>query len=274
MPSKCASGCGWLVRAKGHFYGDHATNPPAANTFLAQAQAADRRYNGDENPNYGNAKNSPIYNPIYAKKRKTERRADAEAYLLEHGRTGILSTPERVAIAKDIATDRSLFDDHPDERLHGKSLDDLFADESFCGYIGETMRTLEIEGLRWLSERGSQFTASGKNRPVLAWAPEDEDGQPVVIKESEAKAQLGFRSVFLYKNEEKPNTTFVEDLLQERYHDLGLPRRLHRRVGMGDNGFGETHQDEAGATELHKVFLAYSFDVQDAIDAGEVVVVV
>ena len=39
----------------------------------------------------------------------------------------------------------------------------------------------------------------------------------------------GFRSVFLYKNEEKPNTTFVEDLLQERYHDLGLPRRLHRR---------------------------------------------
>ena len=55
----------WLVRAKGHFYGDHATNPPAANTFLAQAQAADRRYNGDENPNYGNAVSNPIYSPIY-----------------------------------------------------------------------------------------------------------------------------------------------------------------------------------------------------------------
>ena len=135
------------------------------------------------------------------------------------------------------------------------------------------MRTLDIEALRWLSERGSQFTESGKNRPVLQWAPEDEDDQPVPIKESEAKLQLGFDSVFLYKNEEKPNTTFVEDLLQERYHDLGLPRRLHRCVGMGDNGFGETHQDEAGATELHKVFLAYSFDVQGAIDAGKVVVV-
>jgi hypothetical protein len=272
MPSKCACGCGWLVRAKGHFYGDHATNPPAANTFLAQAQAADRRYNGDENPNYGSAINNPINGPINRKKRKMERRADAEAYLLDHGRTGILSTSERVAIAKDIATDRSLFDNHPDERLHGKSLDDLFADESFCGYIGETMRTLDIEALRWLTKRGSQFHASGKNRPVLAWAPEDEDGQPVLIKESEAKAQLGFRSVFLYKNEEKPNTTFVEDLLQEHYHDLGLPRRLHRRIGMGDNGFGA--DDEEGATELHKVFLAYSFDVQDAIDAGEVVVVV
>ena len=58
--------------------------------------------------------------------------------------------------------------------------------------------------------------------------------------------------------------------LPRLYHDLGLPRRLHRRVGMGDNGF----QDEAGATELHKVFLAYSFDVQDAIETGEVVVVV
>ena len=261
-------GCGGFVSVKGSYRKGHQ---PAGTSRdpTGRIQVHNDRNNPIYNPIY-----NPINNPINNKKRKIQRRADAEAYLIEHGRTGILSTPERVAIAKDIATDRSLFDDHPDERLHGKSLDDLFADESFCGYIGETMRTLEIEGLRWLSERGSQFTASGKNRPVLAWAPEDEDGQPVVIKESEAKAQLGFRSVFLYKNEEKPNTTFVEDLLQERYHDLGLPRRLHRRVGMGDNGFGKTHQDEAGATELHKVFLAYSFDVQDAIDAGEVVVVV
>lgn len=269
MPSRCPCGCGRAVKGLGIYVKGH--QPAGTSRDPLGKEKAD---NDRKNPIY-----NPINNPINAKKRKTERRADAEAYLLEHGRTGILSTSERRAIAEVTATDRSLFDDHPDERLHGKSLDDLFADESFCGYIGETKRTLEIEALRWLSERGSQFTASGKNRPVLAWAPEDEDGQPaygqpVVIKESEAKAQLGFRSVFLYKNEEKANTTFVEDLLQERYHDLGLPRRLHRRVGMGDNGFGETHQDEAGATELHKVFLAYSFDVQDAIDAGEVVVVV
>ena len=54
---------------------------------------------------------------------------------------------------------------------------------------------------------------------------------------SMAKEQLGFRSVFVWKNDEKPNTTFVEDRLQGRYHELGLPRRLHRQVGMGDNGF-------------------------------------
>jgi len=280
MPSRCPCGCGRFVKGSGIYVKGHQPAGTSRDPLGKDKAHNDRNnpiWNPINNPIWNPINNpiyspiySPIYNPIYAKKRKMERRADAEAYLLEHGRTGILSTSKRRAIAEGIATDRSLFDDHPDERLHGKSLDDLFADESFCGYIGETMRTLENEGLRWLSERGSQFHASGRNRPVLAWAPDD--GQPVVIKESEAKAQLGFGSVFLYKNEEKTNTTFVEDLLQERYHDLGLPRRLHRRVGMGDNGFGV--QDEAGATELHKVFLTYSFDVQDAIDAGEVVVVV
>ena len=67
------------------------------------------------------------------------------------------------------------------------------------------------------------------------------------------------------------NTTGVEDLLQERYHELGLPRRLHRQIGMGDNGWGQ--DDEPGVDELHGVFLTYSFGVQEAIEAGEVTVV-
>ena len=95
--------------------------------------------------------------------------------------------------------------------------------------------------------------------------------QPELITMNQAKTMLGFHSVFLWKNEEKPNTNFIEDLLQERYHDLGLPRRLHRQIGMGNNGFVAPPEDEED--ELHKVFLAYSFDVQTEIDAGEVVVV-
>ena len=91
---------------------------------------------------------------------------------------------------------------------------------------------------------------------------------------SMCKKLMGIDSIVISNQQMWLNTTAVEDLLQARYHDLGLTRRLHRRcnrrVGMGDNGF----QDEAGATELHKVFLAYSFDVQDAIETGEVVVVV
>ena len=55
------------------------------------------------------------------------------------------------------------------------------------------------------------------------------------------------------------------------YHDLGLPRRLHCRVGMGNNGYVDEPENEKD--ELRKVFLAYSFDVQAEINAGWVVVV-
>lgn len=256
MPGRgpfCACGCKKRVSFKGNFKQGHAPQGQSTDP-LGQKKALNDKLN-----------------PISKKKRKDERRADAESFLAARGRTGILSTPTRAAIADGIATDRSLFDNHHDERLRGKSLDDLFADPSFSGYIGETLRTLELEALRWLTARGSQLHVSGRNRPVLAFAPEETGGEPVLIKMSEAKEQLGFDAVFLWKNEEKPNTTFVEDRLQQRYHHLGLPRRLHRRVGMGDNGFGA--EDEEGATELHKVFLAYSFDVQGAIDTGKVVVV-
>ena len=64
-----------------------------------------------------------------------------------------------------IATDRSLFDGHIDKRLHGKSLDDLFNDPTFSGYLGETGRSLIQEAYMWLTERGSSITASGKGRP-------------------------------------------------------------------------------------------------------------
>eukprot|EP01052_Picozoa_sp_SAG31_P028599 SAG31_NODE_2775_length_5105_cov_4.744706_1_plen_81_part_00 len=75
------------------------------------------------------------------------------------------------------------------------------------------------------------------------------------------------KSAFVWKNEEKPNTTYVEDFLQARYHDLGLPRRLHRRVGMGNNGYKDD------GPEVHKVFVAYSFDVMAAIENKTVCVI-
>ena len=106
-------------------------------------------------------------------------------------------------------------------------MDDLFADPTFCCYLGETMRSLGEEALRWITPRGGLFsTNNGRNRPVLAWAPEEDEDEPQAITQGEAKTMLGFSSVYLWKNEEKLNTTFVEDQLQERYHHLGLPRRL------------------------------------------------
>lgn len=77
------------------------------------------------------------------------------------------------------------------------------------------------------------------------------------------------------------NTTGVEDMLQANCHGLDLPRRLHRVVGAGSNGFehhfgddDESDFDEDGHLKaLRKVFMTYSFDVVRAITKGDVVVV-
>ena len=247
MPSKFACGkCGLLVSKGGNYRKGHQ---PLGTSCDPAGKA--KAYND-------------INNPINNLKRKIALRADAEAYLIEHGRTGILSDKLRMEIVMRIATDRSLFDGHIDKRLHGKSLDDLFNDPTFSGYLGETGRSLIEEAYGWLTERGGLLHASGKCRPVLRW----KHGYKLITAD-DAQTMLGFNSVFLWKNDEKPNTTFVEDRLQGRYHELGLPSRLHRQVGMGDNGF----YTEPEEVKLHKVYLTYSFDVKAAIDDDVVVVV-
>ena len=234
MPSKCACGkCGLKVSFAGNYR--KGCKPLGASCDPAGKAKA---HNDINNPI-----NNPINSPINSLKRKIALRADTEAYLIEHGRTGILSDKLRMEIVEAIATNRSLFDGHTDKRLHGKSLDDLFDDPTFSGYLGETGRSLIEEAYGWLTERGSLFHASGKGRPVLRW----KHGYTLITAD-DAQTMLGFNSVFLWKNDEKPNTTFVEDRLQGRYHELGLPRRLHRQVGMGDNGF----YIEPKEVELHK----------------------
>ena len=93
----------------------------------------------------------------------------------------------------------------------------------------------------------------------------------------EAREKLGFKSCVLHGDVLKVNTTAIEDLLQSKCHDLDLPRRLHRVVGAGSNGFkryfpdDEEEEDEDGrSTKLHKVFMAYSFDAVPAIAKGDV----
>ena len=91
--------------------------------------------------------------------------------------------------------------------------------------------------------------------------------------------ELGFEPCVLHKDARKVNTTAIEDLLQSKCHDLGLPRRLHRRVGAGSKGFkryfsdDEEEEEENGRpTKLHKVFMAYSFGAVPAIAKGDVAV--
>jgi hypothetical protein len=271
MPNFCPCGCGLNVSKLGVYRKDHQ---PLGTP--RDPQGKDKAANDINNPIW-NPINNPINGPINRRKKKLSRRAKATAYLHKHGRTGIMHIRELSDVAKELAEDRTLFDGKSDSRLHGMSLDDLFAREDFSGYLGETMQPLADEAFRWLTQRGSQFHASGKNRPVLRWRRQRAAGigkrrkASTIITATEANEELGFGAIMLYRNEEKPNTCGVEDLLQERYHELGLPRRLHRQIGMGDNGWGR--DDEPGVDELHGVFLTYSFDVQEAIEAGEVDVI-
>ena len=142
MPSKCACGCGQKVTTAGNYL-----------KGCAKALGVSCDSSGKQKAR--NIINSPIYNrinnPINSLKRKIALRADTEAYLIEHGRTGILSDKLRMEIVMRIATDRSLFDGHIDKRLHGKSLDDLFNDPTFSGYLGETGRSLIEEAYGWLT---------------------------------------------------------------------------------------------------------------------------
>ena len=108
MPSRCPCGCRTAtgrvgVYVKGHQPAGTSRDP------LGKVRASRMKWNPIKNKKW---------NPINSKKRKTERRKDAEAYLIKHGRTGILSNTERQGIAHSIATDRTLFDDDHDERLH------------------------------------------------------------------------------------------------------------------------------------------------------------
>jgi hypothetical protein len=211
---------------------------------------------------------------IRAKRRAEAKayRAEAAAQMRQNGHADILDDAGALEIAENIANDRSLFNKYSDVRLHNKSLNDLFRNKKICAYIGETKRDLKDEALCWLSLRHSN-----DYEPVLRWACprqtyrwKKNKGHRTHIFMTEAERELGFRSVFLWKNPRRWNTTFVEEKLQARYDILGLPRRLHRVVGAGRP---LRPQDAPNEHELHKVYLAYSFDVPDAIKKRKVVVI-
>ena len=128
--------------------------------------------------------------------------------------------------------------------------------------------TLKQEGMAWITPRGG-------TRPVLAWAAAEPGGELTNITVAEARKAyalggLGFTSITLWSSTEMLNATYVEDRLQQRYHELDLPRRLHRRCGAGANSSKKPEVDEQ---EVHQVFLTYSFDVAEAIREGKVALV-
>ena len=100
--------------------------------------------------------------------------------------------------------------------------------EAFAFYFGYTGRRIQVEYLRFLTERGaSQQDEDGtfikpqaRNRPVLLWAHDS------VITQKEAETELGFKYIELYASTLKINARRVEDALQKRFQYLPLGTRL------------------------------------------------
>ena len=211
---------------------------------------------------------------VTAAELKESRRDEAEAFMMKNGVSGIDSKFERMKKVEHMRSDKTLLHKLTgDPRLIGISIEDLHNDPNVSIYFGETFRKLREEDLRWLTKRGD--LAGGTNRPTLEWS--EPRGERTHITMSEAREELGFKSCVLHEDVLKVNTTAIEDLLQRKCHDLDLPRRLHRVVGAGSNGFkryfsdDEEEEDEDGRpTKLHKVSMAYSFDAVPAIAKRDV----
>ena len=205
---------------------------------------------------------------VTAAELKESRRDEAEAFMMKNGVSGIDSKDTRKKKVEHMRSDKTLPQKLTgDPRLIGISIEDLHTNPDVCIYFGETFRKLRDEDLRWLTKRGD--LGGGTNRPTLEWSvPRGERGERTHITMTEAREELDFKSCVLHEDLLKVNTTAIEDLLQSKCDDLGLPRRLHRRVGAGSKGFkryfsdDDEEEDEDGRpTKLHKVFMAYSFVV-------------
>ena len=92
---------------------------------------------------------------------------------------------------EQIAAQCELWLDETDDRLVGRDGEVLTWRQAivsglFAIYFGTTRRTLEIEWLRWLTERGLPGAENGRNRPVLRRMT----GETITMKEAED--ELGF----------------------------------------------------------------------------------
>ena len=103
------------------------------------------------------------------------------------------------------------------------------------------------------------------------------------ITKTEAKDEFGFKAAFVFECNSVQTALIIEDLLQQRYHDYGLPRRLHQqccrlcaggrqsiwtRDGKINDELVESLTPETDA--LAKVYITFSVDLTQKISDGVV----
>ena len=104
------------------------------------------------------------------------------------------------------------------------------------------------------------------------------------ITKTEAKGEFGFKAAFVFECNSVQTALIIEDLLQQRYHDYGLPRRLHQsccqlRTGRGEHriwtGDGKINEELVKSLTpetdaLAKVYITFSVDLTQKISDGVV----
>ena len=83
----------------------------------------------------------------------------------------------------------------------------------------------------------------------------EEDGWLHTITMKEVQIALGFKTLEVWHNSLRLNSSRVEDELQSRYQEVNLGRKLWRHVAMGQNS------DKLGKEMIVKVFVTYSTTV-------------
>ena len=198
---------------------------------------------------------------MQAKKRRLEQQ-EFHDFCAANGVQGILTDAEITNVCSRVLQD-------------SKSVFSVFDNAPASGYIGITKQVdLWDEALRWLTKRGGirtkidgtwEYTGQAQT-PVLTWA----DGSTITQKQ--AREQLGFQVVELWRNLYYNNSARVEAALQSHFHArLQLGERLWRIVGAGANGYVKD-LDKLYTEKVTKVFFTYSTKVREFIDDGRVIV--
>jgi hypothetical protein len=161
----------------------------------------------------------------------------------------------------EIVNDPSLF--------QGSSLMDMLNDpeSQITFYVGMTKRVLELEDLRFLTERGRNSGRKyikgikhARNRPVLLNA-----NGSVITRKNAVSQFLNFKSVVVFENPVMSNATAIEAALQTLFQKKKLGyERLWRHVAKGQH-----HSTELG---YYKVFFTYSFDVVESINNKKIII--
>ena len=252
MPTYCPCRCGLNVSKKGVYRKDHQ---PAGTS--RDPQGKEKAANAISNPIH-NPINNPINGPINNKRTQEKARIENEERIAKMSKDEpIISEAMAAATADTLSTSPlPIFQDCTLEEFLqlASDLNQPEAD-AYAFYFGYTGRQIQVEYLRFLTERGaSQQDEDGtfidpkaRNRPVLIWAHDS------VITQKAAETELGFKYIELYSSTLKINARRVEKAFQKRFQYLPLGTRLWRHP---DKGCKYDQPEDAG--KVHKVFLTFS----------------